>query len=68
MRLGLLPAFSASLQTSNPEVEDVTHLKNLAEQLTASYIGFNVMARTGMPVASLRRVSDSAVRVATQGH
>lgn len=67
--IGLLTrAFSTSLQASNSEVKEVTGLKNVAEQLTASYIGFNVMARTGMPVASLRRISDSSVELASAPH
>lgn len=64
----LTDAFTTSLEASNQDSNDITRLKNVAEQLTASYIGFNVMARTGMPLASLRRISDSAVELATTWH
>ena len=58
-------AFSISLQETCASGDDVQNIKNLAEQLTASYIGFNIMARTGMATASLKRISDSAVESVT---
>ena len=61
----LSKAFSISLQETNASDDDVKNIKNLAEQLTASYIGFNIMARTGMATASLKRISDSAVESVT---
>lgn len=57
----LSKAFLSSLQRTCQNDEDAKNLKNLAEQLTASYIGFNVMTRTGMATASLKRISDAAV-------
>ena len=58
-------AFSISLQETCASGDDVQNIKNLAEQLTASYIGFNIMARTGMATTSLKRISDSAVESVT---
>ncbi|ASJ71987.1 TetR/AcrR family transcriptional regulator [Granulosicoccus antarcticus] len=61
----LSKAFLHSLQKSYPTANTIKYPKNIAEQLTSSYIGFNVMARTGMTIASLRRISDASVEVVT---
>lgn len=67
--LGLLSeAFLASLHLSQPQAKDVIHLKNMAEQLTASYVGFNIMARAGVSTDNLRRISESAVEMAAAKH
>ncbi len=58
-------AFLTSLQETCPTINVSKDPKNLAEQLTASYVGFNIMARTGMATASLKRISDSAVEIVT---
>ncbi len=60
--LGLLSrAFVTSLKVSSPEASDASRVKNVAEQLTASYVGFNIMARAGVSTACLQRVSESAI-------
>ncbi len=67
--LGLLSkAFLNSLQASHPKAQDAVLLKNLAEQLTASYVGFNIMARAGVATACLRRIADSAVEMSVVRH
>lgn len=63
----LSQAFLSSLQQTSQSpgqaINSSNYSKNLAEQLTASYVGFNVMARTGMAIASLKRISDSAIEI-----
>ncbi len=61
----LTKAFLSSLLETRPKVADSKNAKNLAQQLTATYIGFNIMARTGMAKTSLKRISDSAVEMVT---
>ncbi len=52
-------------QNDSPAMKYSKNPQNLAEQLTASYVGFNIMARTGVATASLQRISDSAVESVT---
>jgi len=60
----LTAAFVKLLQEASTSEKNTKRLKQTAENLTATYIGFHVMARSQIPIESLKRVSESAVHAA----
>jgi len=57
----LTNALLRMLQHSAGSQTDIKQLKKSAESLTAAYVGFHVMARTGIPKASLKRIAQASI-------